>query len=628
MNRFAPVALCLAVLAAPLAAKADGPVRQVWHRTARLSIHLLPDGRSISDQTWEVTADTPSAARVAAQQTFGFSGALEHVTVVEAYTQKADGRRIPVAPGAILSEATGATVEYPSFSDWQARSIIFPDVAAGDTVHYVLHRETTAPLFPGQFETDLRPGPYGNLTAVDISIAAPAGLTLHIATNGLAEASPVTSATTVTRTWRLAASDDPGAPVELEASTFGSYAALGDAYAARALPAATPTAPIQVLADRLTQGVTDRREQTRILYERVAQRIRYVALQLGTGRVVPHDAATVLALGYGDCKDHAALLGALLAAKGIFSEPALITAKPRYDLPSIPTLAVLDHVILYVPEFDLFLDSTSPFAPFGTLPFGDYGKPVVLAGPGGARLAHTPPVPQGLAVTTVSTDETIAKDGSVSGSTVTKAAGPSAIALREVAASIEERGPVDAAEDQLRRLGTPGQGGFSFATPLDLTSSYGLTGEFELEDKLADGPTPRFALPAGLTVLVRAGAFLVAPTETDAGGHVCYAGRQVETIHLHLPPELHSTVLPPDVSVTAGYASYQARYAAAGDGIDVRRSFTLTAPHPLCSEAEYDAMRPVLEAAHRDEHAEIGLERGTGSAEDKLGDRANHRLPG
>ena len=47
-------------------------------------------------------------------------------------------------------------------------------------------------------------------------------------------------------------------------------------------------------------------------------------------------------------------------------------------------------MILYLPEFDLYADSTSPYAPFGVLPFGDYGKPVILARAHGSTLAEVP----------------------------------------------------------------------------------------------------------------------------------------------------------------------------------------------------------------------------------------------
>ena len=276
---------------------------------------------------------------------------------------------------------------------------------------------------------------------------------------------------------------------------------------------------------------------------------------------MPRDADTVLRTGYGDCKDHVTLLAALLAAEGIASEPALISTKSRYDLPHTPTLGLLDHVILYLPAFDLYADSTSPYAPFGVLPFGDYGKPVILARAHGsilaarARPAGRPRLDPRPIPTSPSTP-----DGTVTGETTTTAEGPSAITLREVASSIEDEGPAFAAEDQLRRLGTPGSGGFSFDTPLELGDSYGVQGHFTLEDKFADGAEDHFPVPGGLTVLTRGGSFLVSEDAVDHGRHLCYAGTQVETIHLELPKGVSVTALPREVTITGGFARYQASY--------------------------------------------------------------------
>lgn len=46
-----------------------------------------------------------------------------------------------------------------------------------------------------------------------------------------------------------------------------------------------------------------------------------MAVYVGAGGVVPHAAQTVLDNRYGDCKDHVALLEALLGAAGIKSTP-------------------------------------------------------------------------------------------------------------------------------------------------------------------------------------------------------------------------------------------------------------------------------------------------------------------
>ena len=473
-----------------------------------------------------------------------------------------------MAPDAVLDHTLppGGT-DFPSFSDWRIRTIVFPDVEAGDTVHYVLLLRSRRALFPGAYEATLTGGPLANVTAADIAITLPAAMDLAVAASGLDEDATVPEGSRVRRHWHLAAAPDGAdGEVRLRVSTFASYAALGDAFAARALPAAAPSDAIGALADRLTAGLASRRAQAARLAAHVARRIRYVGIQYGAGRVVPDDAVTIARRGYGDCKDHVALLQALLAAKGIFSEPALISTKARYALPQPPTLALLDHVLLFIPEFDLYLDPTSPYSAFGSLPFEDYDKPVVLAGAGGARLARTPPLLPGAAATETRTEARITQDGRVIGSTVTSASGPAAVTLRQVAAGIEEDGGETTAADTLGRLGTPGHGDFDFASPRDTDGAaprYALAAKFRLPRDTADTNGERFAVPAGLPVLLRGGAFLVSDKPVRDGRHLCYAGRAAETIHLLLPPGAAVGHLPRDVLAEGGTAHYRARYSVA-----------------------------------------------------------------
>src|SRR5580704_16149994 len=129
------------------------------------------------------------------------------------------------------------------------------------------------------------------------------------------------------------------------------------------------------------------------------------------------EAASVLHNKFGDCKDKATLMSALLAAKGIAAEAALLNLGNAYTLPEPPTMGALNHVILYLPEFDLYDDPTATFAAFGVLVAENYDKPVVRIGTGGAILAHTPPMRPADHTTRAKTTIRVAADGMVTGET-------------------------------------------------------------------------------------------------------------------------------------------------------------------------------------------------------------------
>ncbi|GAC1345374.1 MAG: hypothetical protein NVSMB18_24980 [Acetobacteraceae bacterium] len=596
-------ALCFGFWVA--AAHAAGPV---WHRSATLDYEVAADGTSVAQETWEVRADTASVAHTIAQQTFSFIADMEQVELLEAYTQKSDGRRIPVAAESVLAQAVSTSASAPQFSAAEARTIVFPSVAAGDTVHYALRRRSHETLFPGRFTLTLTPGGWDTTERTEITIAAPAGMALRVETAGLDElpGEPAGAGRAVRRWGRSA---QRAGSLSLDVSSFDDYAEVGRAYAVRAWPRSQPGAGVRALAARLAGGAGDRREIARRLYRYVSSEIRYVATFLGQGRVVPRAAETVLAEGWGDCKDHAALLQALLAAEGIEAQPALISLRDLYTLPLAPGLGALDHVITFVPELDLFLDSTAAYAPFGLLPAGEYDKPVVLASPEDAHLARTPTMPPAAVLVSTRTTARVGDDDVLRGRTTTAASGPQGIALRSMAAWFERRGTATAAASQLQQAGTPGTGGFRFEPPEEVAAEYSVEGRFVLDDALTDAGEAPFALPGGLGILGRPGRVLLSAAATAEGGRACFPGREIEEIALELPAGALVLKLPREVDVQAGGARYRARYAVQDGVLHAWREFALETTHQFCTQDEFAPMLAVVAAAKQDQHAHIALVR-------------------
>src|SRR5208337_646631 len=102
-------------------------------------------------------------------------------------------------------------------------------------------------------------------------------------------------------------------------STYRDMVAVGHAYQVASRPMAKTTEAIRAVANEVTQGLTGDAEKVRALDHWMAKNIRYVAVTLGHGGLIPHPADQVLKNRYGDCKDHAILMETLLAAVGIQS---------------------------------------------------------------------------------------------------------------------------------------------------------------------------------------------------------------------------------------------------------------------------------------------------------------------
>ena len=120
--------------------------------------------------------------------------------------------------------------------------------------------------------------------------------------------------------------------------------------------------------------------------------IRYVSIVLDHGGYVPHSSDSILAARYGDCKDHVTLLEALLATKKICGSAALVQATNSYVVPKTVVIGAFNHAITYLPDFDLFVDSTPGSLPFGILTPNEAGKQALIVdnGRGKSELRRLP----------------------------------------------------------------------------------------------------------------------------------------------------------------------------------------------------------------------------------------------
>lgn len=98
--------------------------------------------------------------------------------------------------------------------------------------------------------------------------------------------------------------------------------------------------------------------------------VRYTGLELGEASILPHTPNEIIERKYGDCKDKAVLLQALLKEVGIESNVALLNAGYGADVAKdVPGIRQFNHAILYLPKpFDIWIDATSEFSRLGELP--------------------------------------------------------------------------------------------------------------------------------------------------------------------------------------------------------------------------------------------------------------------
>ena len=612
------LAMVAALLAAFLALSAHADEPPVTILRAANSYDVRADGTYVNTYHLEMRVANDAAARQEGQQAISYSPALEDLQVVAAYTRKADGRVVPVAPADIRDELAPGTSDRSIITDLRERVLVFPAFGGGDTLVYTVRRSVRRPSLPGQFMASIYLSRGTPLLDYTLTVRAPRSLKLQ------AEAHDLTAAREqdgddVVMAWHasIPVADEPESALgpydrlpRVFISSEPDYTAFARDYTALVRPHVRVTPRIQALADRIAGGAATRREQARLIYEWVDSHIRYVALYLGNGALEPHDAGTVLANGWGDCKDHVVLLQALLAARGIASELVMLNLGDSYTLSFPPTLAQLNHAITWLPEFGMYVDSTALLAPFGTLPFSEYGKPVVHAVASGPVLRRIPALPPGVAAMDLRTEATLHDDGGIDGTTVTHASGPFAIQLRRDAAWVQATGD-GAAASQLQALGDEGSGRFAFDPPERLDPNYAVSGNFSLDARpeLLDGDS--FAPPAGLRLLARPGDVLLAPAGmrglADAAPVPCYSGRQTEEVSLTLPPDRHLARMPPDVQIDAAGLHYRGTWTLLGATLTHRAVLDVRTRDVLCRADARRAMAAALVRIRRDLHTHIAL---------------------
>lgn len=582
------LALLLPLLAAT-PARAEAPF-VVEHNSLDYDVH--ENGGYTATSSIVFLINNQTAASGIGQLPIPYSPSWQPIEAVEAYLEKPDGTRIPVDPAQMRDQPTPGEASLQMFTDMRQRVVVFPTVSVGDRLVMIVHTRMPRPRVPGGFTISnavLRTLPWadtsitvhfppGQVPQVDVDgfernvetrdgrtilhlhAAYPAGLVNDIATRGPFSRWP-----------------------HYHVSTFADWNAFAAAYAPVLLGHAAVTPKIQALADDITKGITDRRAQATALYDWVRGHIRYVAVFLGNGGFDPHNADEIAANGFGDCKDHVVILHALLAAKGIVAEMALINLGNESEIATVPAIAPLNHVITYLPEFNQYADSTDPVAPFGALSFIESGKPVIHIGGPAPALRRTP-VATSTSEATV--DTILTDDGGLTGLFKTTATGPLGLALRRNAFGYAGRSREASAAARLKSLGLGGTGSFSFEPPEIASPSYTVAGTFkpDTEPALLDGQS--FTLWTGARPLERPGDTLLGPvfqkTLADTEPTFCYPGRQSETLSVTLPEGREIEKLPRELAIDNDVLSFTSHWTIAGRVVTVRREAVSKVPGPVC----------------------------------------------
>lgn len=585
------------VLSFPVSAATSEPIELQTRFNHYYASYLInADGTAVESHEWSKTVLKEQALEWAKQASVSYSTSAQKAEVVAAYTLKADGKRIDVPKDNYQFEVnSGRGKDSPVYSDWSTMTVVFPDVAVGDKVVFSYKLIQTEPMFPGHYSVVQTFGDQIAHDDVRIRFDYPAAMWVQHEARGMKQALNETRGERTLLEWTYAN------PIPLKSerrnysvfdadkstgvffSTFRNYADIAAAYGVRALPKAAVTERVSKLAAEIVKDKTAPKEQARALYEWVATNITYAGNCIGIGAVVPRDLDFVLDNKMGDCKDHATLLQALLSARGIKSTQALVNAGSAYQLARVPVVSTVNHVINYLPAFDLFVDSTSDSTPFGMLPWGDQDKPVLLV-EGYKNGVRTPVPPAGSNKQLVKNKFRIADNGTVSGNIEVFLNGIQAAGTREWARDLNKTVENDMIKDMYRAQGLIGSGKFVKDDPTELTDHYHYKADYTVEKYVKMPGAGAFYIYSPLSIATPIHSYIQGELDPEKEADVtCSGGSVIEEYTIELPKKLKVLSVPENMKVANAFASYTATYKLKGNILTVRRVLDDRTKGNVCS---------------------------------------------
>ncbi len=374
------------------------------------------------------------------------------------------------------------------------------------------------------------------------------------------------------------------------ADTLATWQGIGEWWDGLAHDRNQSNPEIAAKASELTAGKTDFYDKAEAIGEFVQQQIRYFVIEMGVGGYQPHPAADIFHNRYGDCKDKATLLSAMLSSVGIHSAVMMVDSERGVIDPEAPSI-VGDHAIgaIEIPagyespklrsvvtlkngKRYLIFDPTSEKTAFGQLEHELQSGYGVLFEGKSSQIVQLPLLSPALNTVTRSASFQLQPDGSLKGSIVEKRFGD----LSEYRRALYSMGDVKMQRVEMDRVLSRDFSRFT-VTDLkvenvgslnkDLTTSFNLSAE-------------RYGRNAGSLLMVR-------PRVMGS------EGIELDRKHRNVPIDLQETMtakddftiqlpegyavdeLPEPVSLDVGFASYESASKLDGNSLHYTRTYTV-----------------------------------------------------
>ncbi|HZY63084.1 MAG TPA: DUF3857 and transglutaminase domain-containing protein [Edaphobacter sp.] len=380
------------------------------------------------------------------------------------------------------------------------------------------------------------------------------------------------------------------ASASLPVHTDGTWQSIGEWYQTLTKDRLATTPEITAKANELTAGKTDFYDKAEAIAEFVQKHVRYFAIEMGIGGYQPHFAGDIFHNLYGDCKDKATLLSAMLSSEDIHSALMMVDIHRGVVDPDSPSI-VGDHMIAAIeipkgyasPRLRsvitaksgrryLIFDPTSEKTPFGQLEHELQGGYGLLMEGNQSEIVALPVLPPNLNTIHRTANLQLQPDGSLNGTIAEARFGDNSERRRDLYTKGDAKEQSDFIDNVLNQ-------DFSSFT----VSSFAVHNADSLNKNLTTSYTlhaDHFGKITGPLLMVRPRVLGSEDLETDHEvRHVPVNLRQTiqatDDFNIQLPAGYTVDETPEPVKVDFDFASYESSTTVQGDVLHYTRTYTV-----------------------------------------------------
>ncbi len=365
-------------------------------------IEVQPSGMSSRYTQRVIRLLQEGAARQMQYVTIPFDPDRQEVRVLEASIMKPDGTRIHA--DSFVTDAL-SDPEYRLYYRNRNMVLNFSGLQPGDTVwlEYLVSDIADSNdygAYFGDMEFFAESAP---VKLKRYTLLLPSSMELHVGQERLG-VQPIVATKASQKIYSWTARDIPRLQQEpqmpglaeispyIHVSTFADWDALGAWYAKFIQDQWEVTGAVRAQVASLVKGLSSDEEKARAIHAWVARQTRYVGLEFGVHGYKPYKVRQIFERRFGDCKDKALLMTAMLREAGLDACMVLVRTRNLGAIADAPaSLSAFNHAICYVPSLDLFLDGTAEYSGLRELPYQDQGVEVLLVWPQGRSKRVTTP---------------------------------------------------------------------------------------------------------------------------------------------------------------------------------------------------------------------------------------------